>query len=57
MSSSSPNGPTQVVGGAGGPRNDETWRDLAKVTAQMQTCSWSVNRVASRTGSTFEPRW
>src|SRR5262245_6755868 len=31
------NGPTQAVGGAGGPRNEETWRDLAKVTAQMQT--------------------
>jgi predicted amidohydrolase len=48
------NGPTQAVGGAGGPRNDETWRDLAKVTAQMQTVFVVlVNRVGVEDGINF----
>jgi predicted amidohydrolase len=48
------NGPTQTVGGAGGPRNDETWRDLAKVTAQMQTLFVVlVNRVGVEDGISF----
>ena len=40
--------------GAGGPRNDETWRDLAKVTAQMQTVFVVlVNRVGVEDGINF----
>jgi len=48
------NGPTQAVGGAGGPRNHETWRDLIRVTAQMQTVFVAlVNRVGVEDGIGF----
>jgi predicted amidohydrolase len=48
------NGPTHSIGGPGVPRNDETWRDLAKVTAQMQTVFVVlVNRVGVEDGITF----
>lgn len=48
------NGPTQAVGGAGGPRNHETWRDLVRVTAQMQTTIEAlVNRVGVEDGVGF----
>jgi len=48
------NGPTQAVGGAGGPRNHDTWRDLIRVTAQMQTVFVAlVNRVGVEDGVGF----
>jgi predicted amidohydrolase len=47
------NGPTQSVGAAG-PSNDQTWRDLTKVTAQMQTVFVVlVNRVGVEDGISF----
>ena len=48
------NGPTQAIATASGPRNEETWRDLAKVTAQVQTV-WLAfaNRVGVEDGVTF----
>ena len=48
------NGPSQAVGVAGGPRNHETWLDLARVTAQMQTVFVAfVNRVGVEDGVGF----
>jgi predicted amidohydrolase len=48
------NGPIQAVGGATGPRNHETWRDLVRVTAQMQTVFIAlVNRVGVEDGVGF----
>jgi predicted amidohydrolase len=48
------NGPTQAVGGAGGPRNHDTWRDVIRVTAQMQTVFVVlVNRVGVEDGIAF----
>jgi predicted amidohydrolase len=48
------NGPTQVMGGAAGPSNDQTWHDLARVTAQMQTVFVVlVNRVGVEDGISF----
>jgi NAD+ synthase (glutamine-hydrolysing) len=48
------NGPTQTVGGVAGPRNHETWRDLVRVTAQMQTVFVAlVNRVGVEDGVGF----
>jgi NAD+ synthase (glutamine-hydrolysing) len=48
------NGPTHTVAGGGGPQNQETWRDLVKVTAQMQTTYVVlVNRVGVEDGIHF----
>jgi len=48
------NGPTHTVAGGGGPQNQETWRDLVKVTAQMQTTFVVlVNRVGVEDGIHF----
>lgn len=48
------NGPTHRVAGGGGPQNQETWRDLVKVTAQMQTTFVVlVNRVGVEDGIHF----
>ena len=48
------NGPTQATGGVNGAENQDTWRDLVKVTAQMQT-SYVVlaNRVGCEDGVQF----
>jgi predicted amidohydrolase len=48
------NGPTHTMSGGGGPQNQETWRDLVKVTAQMQTTFVIlVNRVGVEDGIHF----
>ena len=48
------NGPTHAAPGVGGPQNHETWRDLVKVTAQMQTTYVVlVNRVGVEDGIHF----
>jgi predicted amidohydrolase len=48
------NGPTQAAAGVAGPKNQETWSDLIKVTAQMQTTFVVlVNRVGCEDGVSF----
>jgi NAD+ synthase (glutamine-hydrolysing) len=48
------NGPAQAVGGATGPRNDEIWRNLVTITAQMQTVFVVLaNRVGVEDGIAF----
>jgi len=48
------NGPTHSVAGGCGSQNQETWRDLVKVTAQMMTCYVVlVNRVGVEDGIHF----
>jgi predicted amidohydrolase len=48
------NGPTHAMAGSHGPQNQETWRDLVKVTAQMQTVFVALaNRVGVEDGIHF----
>ena len=48
------NGPTQRVEARGGPLSQQTWRDLVKVTAQLQTLFVvMVNRVGFEDGVNF----
>lgn len=48
------NAPTQGLGSPGGPNSHETWRDLLKVTSQVQTLFVAcVNRVGFEDGISF----
>jgi predicted amidohydrolase len=48
------NSPVQSGEGAGGPRNHETWRDLIRVTAQLQTVFVTLtNRAGCEDGISF----
>ena len=48
------NSPVQAGQGAGGPRNHDTWRDLIRVTAQMQTVYVLLtNRAGCEDGISF----